>query len=83
MTGVTADTALERGRYALHATPDGGYVVARQVDLCATCLACGCGEPADALEAPGWLVKMAQSQGGMLGKLKGLIGRRGEDGTDG
>ena len=71
---VTTEGALERGRYALYSTPDGGFAVARAVDLCPTCLGCRCGEPAPALEAPGWLVKMAQSQGGVMAKARALLG---------
>lgn len=86
---VSADTALERGRYALHAPPDGSYVVARSVDLCERCRNCGCGTPAEPLIAPAALMKMApmfakltEGGSGGLARLKALLGRGPDDGSD-
>ena len=85
---VSADTAVERGRYAIHTPDDGSWVVARQVNLCESCLTCGCGDAADPLVAPAALVKMAPmfgrmaEGGGLAGRLKALM-RMGGDGDDG
>ena len=65
---------LERGRYALYQSPDGGLVVARAVETCERCSECGCGEQMQPLIAPAMLVKMASS-GKMMGKLRGMFGR--------
>lgn len=42
---------VEHGRYRLFAT-DGGLVLARAVDTCERCQACGCGQQADPLPLP-------------------------------
>jgi len=62
--------AVERGRYAIYQTSDGGYVVARAVDLCDSCLGCDCGNRAAQLEAPGWAVKLMAGAGSPAGMLK-------------
>ena len=64
---------IERGRYALYESPDGGLVVARATGTCQSCQDCGCGEQQQPLIAPAMLVKMASS-GKMMGKLRGLFG---------
>ena len=64
---------IERGRYALYESPDGGLVVARATSTCESCANCGCGEQQQPLVAPAMLVKMASS-GKMMGKLRGLFG---------
>jgi len=72
------------GRYCVYQAPDGGWIVARAVGLCQTCLDCGCGEQADPIAIPAMVIKMARSQGGnLLGKLKAMTGRGGKVETGG
>lgn len=71
---------LERGRYRVSEAPDGGWVLARAVNTCQSCQSCGCGEAAELVHIPAMVIKMARSQGGMLGKLKGMIPGGGSDG---
>jgi hypothetical protein len=67
---------LEYGRYRVFEAPDGGWVVARAVDTCETCQACGCGDQADPIQIPAMVISMAKAQGGgMLSKLKAMTGR--------
>lgn len=82
---VTADAALERGRYAVHRPEDGSIVIARQTGLCDRCLNCGCGEPGEPLAVPAAAVKMAplmgrfMESGGGINKLRMILGRGGGD----
>lgn len=66
------------GRYAVYQSPDGGWVVARAVDICDTCRSCGCGEQADPIQIPAMVIKLAMSQGnGSLMRMLGKAARRG------
>lgn len=66
---------LEYGRYRVFEAPDGGWVVARAVDTCETCQACGCGDQAEVINVPAMVIRMARAQGpGLLGKLKAMRG---------
>ena len=69
---------LEGGRYKVFQDPAGAWVIARAVNTCESCAACGCGEQADPITVPAMLIAMAR-QGGGLGRiregLKGLVGR--------
>lgn len=66
---------LEFGRYRVFEAPDGGWIVARAVDICERCQDCGCGDQADPIVVPAMVIRMAKSQGpGLLGKLKALRG---------
>ena len=73
---ATEPTVIEYGRYRLFESPDGGWVVARAVQTCETCQACGCGEQADPIMVPGMVVRMAR-QGGAMSKLRAVMGRGG------
>ena len=64
--------ALERGRYKLSEAPDGGWVVARAVGTCETCSNCGCGEQADLITVPGWVVALAKNGGGPMAMARAL-----------
>lgn len=68
---------LERGRYKVSEV-GGSWIIARSVDTCERCQSCGCGEKADPITIPGFLIGMAR-QGGGLARikegLKGLTGR--------
>lgn len=69
---------LEHGRYRVFEAPDGGWVVARAVDTCETCQACGCGDQAEPIMVPAMVIRMARAQGpGLLGKLKAMRGATG------
>jgi len=49
--------------------PDGGMLIARKVNLCETCLACGCGDQAEPVgPIPGTVVQMARAAA--AGKVK-------------
>lgn len=68
-----AAPVLEFGRYRVFEAPDGGWIVARAVDICQACQDCGCGDQADPIAIPAMVIKMAKAQGpGLLGKLKAL-----------
>jgi hypothetical protein len=55
---------LERGRYRVLATPDGGIVIVRAIALCDRCYACTCGDQAEPIgPVPGGILKMMQSIG--------------------
>lgn len=70
------------GRYVVYQGPE-SWKLARATDICETCRNCGCGEQADVIDLPdfsqgragmlAWLMKNADT--GVLGKLKGLMGR--------
>lgn len=66
------------GRYCVYQAPDGGWVVARAVELCETCLHCGCGEQAEPIQVPAMVIQLAMSQGRgkIMGMLKAATGRR-------
>lgn len=69
---------LERGRYAVFETPDGGLAIARSGPLCDTCAGCGCGEQADAIMVPKMAadVIMGRSEiGKMKDKLLRMVAR--------
>jgi hypothetical protein len=72
---VEGPTVLEYGRYRVFEAPDGGWVVARAVDTCETCQACGCGDQADPIQIPAMVIRMAKAQGpGLFGKLRAMRG---------
>jgi len=75
-----AGELLERGRYAIYQSADGGIVIPRASGICDTCAGCGCGEQQDPIRAPAAVVKMAlaaaQGKGG-LGRMMGM-GRGGK-----
>ena len=53
---------LERGRYAVYGTGDGGLLIARTSGICQTCQDCGCGQQAEPVgPIPGTLVAMAKA----------------------
>ena len=64
------------GRYVVYQAPDGGWVLARAVDLCKTCANCGCGEQAPAVQIPAMVIALAQRQGkgGVMAMLKTATG---------
>ena len=66
------------GRYKVWESPDGGWVIARALDICQTCRECGCGEQAEAIQVPGMVVRLAmqQGKGKLLSALKMASGRR-------
>lgn len=68
---------LERGRYAVRKAPDGGWVIARAVNLCETCQDHTCGDQADLIQIPAMVIQLAMSQGRgkILGMLKAATGR--------
>ncbi len=65
---VGTEEALWAGRVAIHAAPDGGYVLAYRRD--------GDDEPVNQ-HIPGWVVAMAErmdrGKGGLFGALRGLM----------
>jgi hypothetical protein len=61
------------GRYVIYSAPDGGWVVARAVDICEGCQECGCGEQADAIQIPAMVIALASRQGFSLGKAKEML----------
>lgn len=65
------------GRYVVYEAPDGGWVVARAVDICETCQVCGCGVQADPIPIPAMVIAIAkrQGKGNLLGMLKAAAGR--------
>jgi hypothetical protein len=65
------------GRYTVFRGPDGGWVVARAVDICETCRGCGCGTQADPIQVPFIAISLAgrMGMGQLMGALKGLAGR--------
>lgn len=70
---------IERGRYAVYETPDGGWVVARST-TCDECKDHGCGEKGDPIPIPAIVIalaKQAQNGGGIspLKMLKAVTGR--------
>ena len=74
-----APVPLERGRYAIFETPDGGWAIARASGICDTCQGCGCGEQHEAIPVPAMLVPFITGQveitkGGMMGLMKGMLG---------
>jgi hypothetical protein len=73
VTAPAEPLTLERGRYRISQAPDGGWVVARAVNTCQTCQECGCGTPADLINVPAMVLKMAGAPG-MMGKLRGMLG---------
>ena len=77
MTDTTETSAepdvVELGRYKVSEAPDGGWILARAINTCQSCRSHGCGEQAELVHIPAMVIKMARSQGGMLGKLKGMI----------
>lgn len=77
-TAPEAPEASERGRYAVHAMPDGGLLISRAGPLCDRCQSCGCGEQRDPVgPISGALVKIAQmaaaGEVSMAGALKKMI----------
>lgn len=74
MTEQQQPEPLERGRYAVFETPDGGMAIARSGPLCDTCANCGCGDQADPIIVPAMAVQLwrAQQNGdlGGIGKLR-------------
>lgn len=68
---------LESGRYAVRKTPDGGWIIARALNLCDTCKHHGCGDQADLIQIPAMVIQLAMRQGGgkILGMLKSAAGR--------
>jgi hypothetical protein len=72
---------LELGRYRVFQAPDGGWVIARAVDTCERCQACGCGTQAEPIAIPAMVIKVATMQGaGLADKLRALrAGRRTAD----
>jgi hypothetical protein len=64
---------LERGRYRLSQTPDGGMTVARAVELCESCSECGCGQQAELITVPAFMMRMASAPG-MAGKFRAMMG---------
>ena len=69
----TGPATLEQGRYKVSEAEDGGWVIGRAVGTCETCQGCGCGEQADLVHIPAMVIKMARAQGGVMGKLRGMI----------
>ena len=60
---------VERGRYAVYPTPDGGLLIARVSGICATCESCGCGQHEEPVgPIPGTLIAMAKAAA--AGKMK-------------
>lgn len=51
--------AIERGRYAIYAAPDGGWVIARST-TCDQCRDHGCGDQGDPITIPGMVVALAK-----------------------
>jgi hypothetical protein len=80
-TTSTEPEVLEFGRYKVSEAPDGGWVLGRRTGTCETCRTHDCGTAAELVHIPAMVIKMARSQGGMLGKLKGLM--PGGGGTNG
>ena len=68
------------GRYVVYQGPD-SWKIARAVDICERCQACGCGEQAEPVDIPdfsrgrpavmAWL--MANANTGLVGKLGALM----------
>lgn len=69
----TDPETLERGRYRVLGTPDGGLVILRSTALCDRCHACTCGDKQEPIgPIPGALVAMMRQVGaGNGGKLPG------------
>jgi hypothetical protein len=61
------------GRYMIYQAPDGGWIVARAVGICGTCQSCGCGEQADAIQVPGFVIQLASSRGFSMKGLKDAV----------
>lgn len=60
---------LERGRYAVYGTPDGGLVITRASGICQRCQDCGCGDKQEPIgPIPGSLIAMAKAAA--AGKMK-------------
>ena len=77
---VQAPEALERGRYAVYETPDGGLAIARSGPLCGTCQGCGCGDQADPILVPAmavtaWKAMQNGDRMGALAKVKAMMRR--------
>jgi len=70
---TTAPPVLEQGRYKVSEADDGGWVIGRAVGTCEACQGCGCGEQAELVHIPAVVIKMARAQGGVMGKLRGMI----------
>jgi len=74
---------VERGRYAVFGTPEGGWAISRAGPLCDRCADCGCGAQSDPIMVPGFVVAMMTGDGNgkipapmrmMLGKVLGRGG---------
>lgn len=65
------------GRYAVYKSPDGSWVIARAVDICDNCRACGCGEQAEPVQIPAMVISLAmqQGKGKLMSMLKAVSGR--------
>ena len=74
---VPAPEPLERGRYAVFETPDGGWAIARSRPLCDNCVACGCGEQADPVMVPAMVVAMVTGAGNgkIPAPVRALLGK--------
>ena len=67
---TTAPPTLEQGRYRISETPDGGLRIARAVNTCETCQGCGCGEQAEQVNIPGWMLKAGPVRDKMVAMFK-------------
>lgn len=66
-----APPVIEQGRYRVFEMPDGAWLIARAVDTCERCQACGCGTQADPVPVPAMIVQLAKAQGqGILARLR-------------
>src|SRR5215469_10346638 len=54
----TPPEPVERGRYAVFPTPDSGWAISRAGPLCDRCTGCGCGDQADPIMVPAFVVSM-------------------------
>jgi len=74
---------VERGRYRVLSGPD-GLILMRATDLCDTCTACGCGDPAEPVELPDpRRGRLAMMQWFAAHANKGLLGALGKVMSDG
>jgi hypothetical protein len=65
---------LERGRYAVYEAPDGGWVLARALDVCDDCRSHGCGEQAEPIVIPAMVIKVASMRdAGFTRKLRAMM----------
>jgi hypothetical protein len=70
---AAAPGVIEFGRYRVFQAPDGGWVIARAVNICDRCQECGCGDQAEPVQIPAMVIQLARSGGtGLMGKLKAL-----------